>query len=280
MSTNDPSFVDANGVRFAYLEEGSGPLVLLVHGFPDTAHTWDEIRPKIAAAGYRVVAPFTRGYYPTEIPADGKYDIVTLGTDLLALITALGERDAILVGHDWGGAAVHAAAQLDPTKVRLLVTVAIPHPLAVRPVPRVAWGARHFLAFQLPGAVERFSARGFEGVDTLVRRWSPTWKFTPNDTARIRTDFERPGRAEAALGYYRAFLPVLPRAMRRRIEVPSVAFAGLDDPILHVSDFVFSKRFYSHGLTLVTTPGGHFLHREDPDRFARELIPLLTHARD
>jgi len=91
---------------------------------------------------------------------------------------------------------------------------------------------------------------------------------------------ERPGRAEIALGYYCAFTPVLPRALRRRIEAPSIVFAGLDDPILHVSDFEYSKRFYSHGLTLVTMPGGRFLHREDPDRFAGEPIPLLSHARD
>ena len=58
------NFVDANGLRFAYLEEGSGPLVLLLHGFPDTAHTWDELRPRIAAKGYRAVSPFMRGYSP------------------------------------------------------------------------------------------------------------------------------------------------------------------------------------------------------------------------
>jgi pimeloyl-ACP methyl ester carboxylesterase len=61
-------FVDANGLKFAYLEEGTGPLVLMLHGFPDTAHTWDDLRPRIAAKGYRAVSPFTRGYHPTAIP--------------------------------------------------------------------------------------------------------------------------------------------------------------------------------------------------------------------
>ena len=64
----DVRFVEANGLRFAYLEEGTGPLVLLMHGFPDTARTWDDLRPRIAAKGYRVVSPFTRGYRPTGIP--------------------------------------------------------------------------------------------------------------------------------------------------------------------------------------------------------------------
>src|SRR5580698_9273016 len=106
----EPSFVEANGLRFAYLEEGSGPLVLLVHGFPDTPHTWDAVRPAVAALGYRVVTPFTRGYYPTAIPADGAYDSDTLGRDVLALIPALGETRAIAVGHDWGASAVYSAA--------------------------------------------------------------------------------------------------------------------------------------------------------------------------
>ena len=63
--------VEANGLKFAYLEQGTGPLVLLVHGFPDTAHTWRDVMPAIAEAGFRAVAPFTRGYKPTEIPKDG-----------------------------------------------------------------------------------------------------------------------------------------------------------------------------------------------------------------
>src|SRR5262245_21138100 len=96
----DVLYVSANGVRFAYFEEGRGPLVLLVHGFPDTAHTWDDVRPALAKRGYRAVSVFTRGYWPTEVPADGRYDAETLGRDLLALIEALGETSAIVVGHD------------------------------------------------------------------------------------------------------------------------------------------------------------------------------------
>src|SRR5580658_10060075 len=109
-----PSFVEANGVRFAYFEEGKGPLVLLLHGFPDTPHTWDAVRPAVAAAGYRAVTPFLRGYAPTSVPADGAYDAETLGRDVVALIDALGERRAVVVGHDWGAAAAYSAATLAP----------------------------------------------------------------------------------------------------------------------------------------------------------------------
>src|SRR5947209_9869516 len=108
----DVNYIEANGLRFAYFEEGQGPLVLLLHGFPDTAHTWDEVRPALAGAGYRAVSPFMRGYFPTAIPADGKYDSETLGRDALALIEALGEKQAVVVGHDWGASAAYAAAAL------------------------------------------------------------------------------------------------------------------------------------------------------------------------
>jgi pimeloyl-ACP methyl ester carboxylesterase len=97
---NELKKVHANGVDFAYFEAGRGPLVLMLHGFPDSAHTWDEARPAVAAAGFRCVTPFMRGYFPTAIPSDGKYDSETLGRDALALIAALGEERAIVVGHD------------------------------------------------------------------------------------------------------------------------------------------------------------------------------------
>src|SRR6188768_785084 len=123
-------YVEANGLRFAYLEEGKGPLVLLLHGFPDTARTWDDVRPKIAAKGYRAVSPWMRGYAPTAVP-DQDADLETISRDVLALIEALGEEEAIVIGHDWGGAAAYGATALDPEKVSQLFVVGIPHPATV-----------------------------------------------------------------------------------------------------------------------------------------------------
>jgi pimeloyl-ACP methyl ester carboxylesterase len=182
-------YVTANGVRFAYLEEGAGPLVLLVHGFPDTAHTWDEVRPALAGAGFRAVSPCTRGYFPTAVPADGRYDNVTLGRDVLAWIDALGERQAIVVGHDWGASAAYVAAALGPERVRFLVTVAIPHPASLRPSPRLIWGARHMLLFQRANAEAKVRANDFAHVDELVRRWSPAWNVPAGETAPVKEAF-------------------------------------------------------------------------------------------
>jgi pimeloyl-ACP methyl ester carboxylesterase len=192
-------FVAANGVRFAYFEQGSGPLVLLLHGFPDTPHTWDRAMGEVAAAGYRAVAPFMRGYHPTEIPSDGKYDSDTLGRDALALVEALGASRAIVVGHDWGAVAAYSAAALGPEQVQLLVTMAIPHPGGVRATPAMLWKVRHFFALRRPGAPAKIRAGNFAHLDELWRRWSPAWRDIPaSETAPVKESLAHPGSLEAA----------------------------------------------------------------------------------
>ena len=131
-------YVDANGLKFAYFEQGSGPLVLMLHGFPDTAHTWDDLRPRIAAKGYRTATPYMRGYRPTAIP-DRDADQETLARDPLALIQALGENEAIVIAHDWGASAAYGAAGLDPDRIRKLFVIGIPHPAAVKPNLKKLW---------------------------------------------------------------------------------------------------------------------------------------------
>jgi pimeloyl-ACP methyl ester carboxylesterase len=268
-------YMTANGVRFAYLEEGAGPLVLLVHGFPDTPHTWDEVRPALANAGFRAVSPFTRGYFPTAVPADRRYDSVTLGRDVLAWIEALGERQAIVVGHDWGASAAYLAAALAPERVRFLVTVAIPHLASLRPSPRLLWGARHMILFQRRNAEAKVSANDFAHVDELVRRWSPAWNVPPGETAAVKAAFRHPESLTAALGYYRAISLRPPRELRQRVSVPSVVFSGADDGILRLQDYERARGRYAAPHEIVHMPGGHFLHREHPVRFIGELLRVL-----
>ena len=95
---------------------GEGPLALCLHGFPDHAHSFRFQLPALAAAGYRVVAPFLRGYAPTEVPNDGPYQAAALAQDAVALIDALGQGQAVLIGHDWGAVAAHGAAIVAPEK--------------------------------------------------------------------------------------------------------------------------------------------------------------------
>jgi pimeloyl-ACP methyl ester carboxylesterase len=266
--------VTANGVQFAYLEQGTGPLVLFVHGFPDTAYTWDAAMTAVAAAGYRAVAPFTRAYAPTEIPADGKYDSDTLGRDVIALIGALGEERAVVVGHDFGATAAYTAAAMAPEKLRLLVTLAIPHPRSVKPTPSLLWKVRHFYTLSRKQAPARLRANDFAMVDELVKRWSPAWDVPADETARVKAAFAEPGRAEAVLGYYRAITVKLSPSLRAPVTVPAVAFAGEHD-IIATRAYEKARHCFTASYEVVQMPGGHFMHREHPAHFTRELVRVL-----
>jgi pimeloyl-ACP methyl ester carboxylesterase len=269
----DIKYVTANGLRFAYLEAGpaDGQLVLLIHGFPDTAHSWDASMEALAADGYRAVAYFQRGYAPSEIPADGKYDIDTLAADALALIPALGAKNAVLVGHDWGAGAAYGAAALQPDRVRALITLAIPHPGGVRFTPRILWAARHFLTLNLPGAVTKLRADNFALVDHLWRRWDPAWTdIPPRETAPVKEALRPAGHAEAAVGYYKTLRRWIPASHRKKIHVPTAAFAGTED-IVSTRLYEKSRQMFTKAYEVVQMPGGHFMHRQYPEVFIPEL---------
>lgn len=270
--------MQANGLRFAYLERGTGPLVLLVHGFPDTPYTWDRTIDAVADAGFRAVAPFQRGYHPSEAPAGEDYDSETLGRDVLGWIDALGEQQAIVVGHDWGASAAYAVAGLAPERVRMLVTVAIPHPAAVLPTPKLLWAVRHFFSLRRPGAAKWIREGGLAHIDELVQRWSPTWKVPAGETDAAKRCLAQPGSLEAALGYYRALRPWIPRAHRVPVTMPAAAFAGTDD-MVRVAAYERARRRYRNGYEVVAMPGGHFMHREHPEHFVRELLRVLAPLR-
>ena len=176
-------FVDANGLKFAYLEEGTGPLVLMLHGFPDTAHTWDDLRSRIAAKGYRAVSPFMRGYHPTAIP-DRDADQETLARDALALVDALGASEAVVIGHDWGAAAAYGAAALGPDRVNEAVRPRHSPPGRAQAVAEKALGGPPFRGLQVAGGTRTASrATTSRRFPRSASRWSPELAARPE---RIR----------------------------------------------------------------------------------------------
>jgi pimeloyl-ACP methyl ester carboxylesterase len=267
--------VDANGLSFALREWGTGPLVLLCHGFPDTADTWDMIGPAIARAGYHVVAPFMRGYAPTALPGRDT-DTRTLGEDVIALISALGSDRARIIGHDWGADAVYAAVHLGPDRIERMVAIGIPHRVALRVTPKLFWGVRHFVTLPLPGAARRFARDDFHMVDVLCRRWSPTWQFTAQDLEPVKNAFAAPGCLDAALGYYRANAFRVPDFMRPKISVRTLVIAGLDDPNCPVQLYHDAGRHYLGEYRVAEVRGGHFCHRESPQAVLDAVIPFLA----
>jgi pimeloyl-ACP methyl ester carboxylesterase len=282
-------FVRANGIRFAYTELGppDGTLALCLHGFPDHAGTWRHLQPALAAAGFRAVAPWLRGYPPTEIPPERRIELGTLTADVNALHRALGGGpDAVLVGHDWGAIAASRAAAAAPDRWRRLVTLAVPP-------ERFLVGAlsdadqlrrsRYIVAAQLPGIERRWAANGAAELERLWRRWSPGYVPTEEDLAPLRTAVASPGALRAMLGYYRGFLP----AVRRREAVssrvtpppqPHLHLHGRDDGSIGVAWAEATAGRLPHPASRVHVLDGvgHFLHLEAPDRVAELVLDHLT----
>ncbi|WP_280400265.1 alpha/beta fold hydrolase [Nocardia carnea] len=275
-----------------------GRLALCLHGFPDTAWTWRHLGPALADRGFRVIAPFTRGYAPTAVPADGDYHLGALAYDALALYRALGNpADAVLIGHDWGALTANTIAALPDCPFRQVVSLAVPPVPAMRPRPatarrsagaylrqlRYSW---YILFNQLPGIAER-------SLDRLIPRlwhdWSPGYPAA-EDIAHTLAALPTGAHRTAALSYYRAFLRPAkvpePYAGPHRYwdqapRVPMLYLHGSADTTMHP---VFAARVGevlapAGGVSETVTDAGHFLHLERPGEVAGRIGLFLTGER-
>ena len=270
-----PQLVTANGLEFGYHTLGEGPLVLFLHGFPDTAKAWDHVLAPVASTGRQAVSVYLRGYSPSGIPES---DATTedLAADVVALIEALGAETATVVGHDWGAAAAYGATALNPERVDQLITVALPHPAGFKPSMTDLWKARHFLTFKRGSAPDKFVAKDFAGLKKIYKRWSPEWDFTDADLADIKRCLSDPASRQAIFGYYRALQRRPGDLMRRKIDTPTVAFAGLTDGAVPVGAFKEAASRFTGEYQVIEMPGGHFPHRESPDLFVERLLEVLA----
>ena len=282
--------VNANGINFHYLEMGEGPLALCFHGFPDHAWSFRHLLPDLADAGFRAVAPFMRGYAPTEPPADGRYQQVALCKDVLALIGALGAQRAYLIGNDWGAGAVTGATVLEPEKVMKLVIIAsgqVDRDLQMN--YQYLKGTWHSYFFQLPQAEQALAYNDFAFVEEWWRDASPEWDIPASALESIRETFRKPGVVEAALGYYRArYSPALQDPSMREdqdrvnagpVTVPTLALHGTRDRPRRLDAFESEAmdRFFTGGLQKVIIPGtGHFMHQEKPAEVNPKIVEFLT----
>jgi pimeloyl-ACP methyl ester carboxylesterase len=261
-------------------EAGKGPLVLLLHGFPQFWWTWRAQLSFLAAAGFRAVAPDLRGYGASDKPPRG-YDLPTLSADVAALVRALGERDAVVVGHDWGGLLAWTMAALHPRTVRRLVVLSMAHPRRLRAAmvhPGQRRAMRHVLRFQLPRLPERMLTRADDDpVAELMRRWSgPGWVHTADfgeAVDRYRSAARIPQAAYGAMEYYRwagrsQLRPDGLRYARRMaapVTAPTLQLHGELDPYILPSTAQGSDRYVAGPYRWRTLPGiGHFPQEEAP----------------
>lgn len=278
------------------VDDTERPLALLLHGFPDTAHTWRHLGPDLAAAGYRVVAPFTRGYAPSGLPADGSFHVPALMHDALALHRAYdGDDRAVLVGHDWGAIAANGIAASEGQPFGAIVSLAVPPFTVMNPrrddltrwlriLGRQAGLSWYTLFNQLPVLPERTFERL---VAHLWRRWSPGYDAR-DDLAHLARALPDEERRSAALGYYRAQprtwrLPARYRPLARdwvgAPKVPILYLQGADDGCL---DARWAARADGHlpggSRVVVVEDAGHFLQLERPDVVNARILEHLAHG--
>jgi len=279
-----------NDVELAYLACGSGPLALCLHGFPDSAWTYRHLLPALADAGFRAVAPFMRGYAPSAVPADGRYQTAVLALDAVALHEALdGEGDAAIIGHDWGAMATYIAANHEPDRWRRVVAMAVP------PAGAVAGGflryeqlkrSWYMFFFQhgLADVVVGMDDLAF--IDGLWADWSPGYDGT-EDIAHVKDALRDPANLAAAIGYYRATLgnvgvdPALDdvqAASGATTRQPTLYLHGRTDGCMGVEFAESAQPFLSSdGSRVEIVDGaGHFLHVERPDHVNRLILDFLT----
>ena len=281
--------IEANGVDFHYLEAGSGPLALCLHGFPDTAHSWRHLLPTLAGAGYRAVAPFQRGYAPTSVPTDGRYQTGVLAVDANALHEALGgDGDAVIIGHDWGAPATYGAAVLEPQRWRRVVGMAVPPGGAVGMSfltnPAQLKRSWYMFLFQWALAEMVVSGNDLAFIDMLWNDWSPGHDGA-TDAARVKDALRDPANLAAALGYYRATLgdgyrdPALDAAQAATQgipEQPTLYLHGRTDGCIGVEVAELAATMVpGHVRFEIVDGAGHFLQVERPDEVNRLVTEFL-----
>jgi pimeloyl-ACP methyl ester carboxylesterase len=283
--------VNANGSRFHVVEAGAGPLILLLHGFPEYWWTWRHQITPLADAGFRVVAVDLRGYGASDKPPRG-YDGYTLSGDIAALIRSLGERDATVVGHDWGGNLAWTTAAFHPRMVRRIAVLGMPHPLRLRSAllgdPAQLRASRYIAAFQTPRYEHHITKDRAAYVGATLRRWSgPAWPTTPDFAEYERACREAiriPQASFCAMEYYRWAIRSLTRPsgwkfnslLAAPIPVPVLQLHGAIDPCLLPSTAAGSGRYVSGPYEWRLLPGvGHFPHAEAVDAVNGELLRWL-----
>jgi pimeloyl-ACP methyl ester carboxylesterase len=277
--------VDVGGGIALHLREmGAGPLVVLLHGFPDCSYTWRHQLPALAAAGFHAVAPDLRGYDGSSRPKGvAAYATSALATDIAGLVTALGAEQADVVAHDWGGGVAWTFAMLHPHKLRRLAILNAPHPVTFRRHLRTLQQAKkswYIFAFQLPVMPELGLARNdFASLRRVFRGASiRPGAFTDEDIERHVAALRPPGALTAAINYYRAVFRGAGREQlrARRIEHPTLVLWGEQDRFLGPELAEPGSEWVPNARIRRVPEAGHWIQHDVPELVNDELVRFLS----
>lgn len=275
---------ERDGVRLHAVAAGphDGPLVILLHGFPEFWYSWRKQIGPLAEAGFRVVALDQRGYNVSSKPREiADYAVGNLVADVIAIADQLQHEKFFLAGHDWGAAVAWATALQHPPRLHKLAILNVPHPAVfmrtVRSNPRQMLRSWYMAFFQLPQLPEwRFSSNNFAaGVKALVASSRPG-TFTPEDLDQYRKAWSNPGTVTAMINWYRAFFrakPPLPHDLQ--VHVPTRILWGRRDIFL-LQEMALESVKYCDSAELTYFPEAtHWLHHEEPEAVNAALIEFF-----
>ena len=274
-------FVETNGVNLHYVTQGEGPLVLLLHGFPEHWYSWRHQIAPLATAGFRVVAPDMRGYNLSDKPRGG-YDIKNLTKDVRGLIRAFGEGSATIVGHDWGGVIAHQFPRDYPNACDRLIVMNAPL------VRSWYWGRRNYpnnvyaLLMQAPGLAEQ---RGWADIDATTRRVftgvaADGAAFTDEDIDIFAEALKQPKALSSAMKYYRSiywpdwFLTWPDRNLR--VTCPTQFIWGRDDPAVRLPFMEEAAEYVDDLQTVIVDNAGHWVQQEQPAQVTAAMLDFLA----
>ncbi len=266
-------YADNNGVKIHYASLGTGPLIVMIHGFPDFWYTW---RHQMAALSehYQTVAIDLRGYNLSDKPKGGEnYAMLHLLQDVAAVIRHLGQEQAIIVGHDWGGAISWQFAMHQPTRTQRLIILNLPHPRGMARElahnPQQQQNSQYARDFQKEGAHEHLTAEKLSG-----------WVKDPEARTRYIEAFQR-SDFEAMLHYYKQNYPRAPYREDPspviKVQAPVLQIHGLEDQALLPGGLDNTWEWLEQDYTLVTIPhAGHFVQQDAADLVTRTMLSWLT----
>jgi len=285
--------IQLNNLKIAYLKHGDGDqLVVFLHGFPDRADSMKLLMDELADENHTLVAPYMRGYAPSNLDPQGSYFLCDFADDVVRLIEELGYESAIIVGHDWGAPTAYAAANYRPQRVDAVVGMAVP-PLPVFLAqsmvhPQQFRRSWYMFYFQLP-LIPQWNIRknDFALIDWFYENWSPDLKNRSTYSEPVKDMFQDSGRLEAALGYYRALFRGAftdPSRFRKSLNLsfgrpsaPALVLAGENDGCIDPSVFEGTEMAFDGPAEFMVVPdAGHFMHVERPEYLGEKISPFLN----
>lgn len=274
-------FVTTDGVRLHVVEAGpeDGPLVVLLHGFPEFWYGWRRQIGPLAEAGYRVLVPDQRGYNTSDKPPRvADYQIEALATDILALIAETGRERAHVVGHDWGAVVAWWLGSHHPERVERLGILNVPHPAVMRRhlltnlrQIRRSW---YIFFFQLPWLPERALRRGL--AERALRGTSRRGTFSDEDLVRYREAWAQPGAMRAMVSWYRAAIRGAARTRGPwRVPVETLVLWGARDVALGREMVAPSLALCDRGRSVFFEKATHWVQHEEAEAVNAHLLRFL-----